>query len=290
MGIGGVLGGAATGAALGSVIPGVGTAVGAAGGGLLGLLSSSGGDNKQVQAAQLAGQEERRKRFADAIQQAQQRTESGSPFLQAQHGLVGQLQQSAAGQGPSIAEQQMKAAQEQNLAQALAMGASARGNQNPAMIQRQLMAQQAAGGQQIAQAAGIARLQEQQGAQQQLASLAAQGRQGDLAFQQAKDQLALQYEQLGLSADQAQLMAEIEAQKINSGVAQSNAAYDRQLMGGAISGISTLAASGALGGGRVAQNGVSSEGAIGSTPLNYAGTGGDTGGYGSVLASRNALA
>lgn len=72
-----------------------------------------------------------------------------------------QLADRALGKAPSIAEAQMKSAQDRNLSQQLAATKANRAI-NPALAFRQTQRLGAQGGQQIAQAAGIAKLQEQQ--------------------------------------------------------------------------------------------------------------------------------
>lgn len=71
-----------------------------------------------------------------------------------------QLADRALGKAPSIAEAQMRSAQDRNLAQQLAATKANRAV-NPALAFRQTQRLGAQGGQQIAQAAGIAKLQEQ---------------------------------------------------------------------------------------------------------------------------------
>lgn len=101
-------------------------------------------------------------------QQAGARTEA----IQAPQ-LLQQLRQQALGQGPSLAEAQLKSVTTRNLAQQLAAAASMRGR-NPAAAQRQALQQQGAAGRDLANASGQARLQEAQGAQQLLLQQQAQ--------------------------------------------------------------------------------------------------------------------
>jgi len=72
--------------------------------------------------------------------------------------VLRQMGQAALGQGPSLAEAQMKAAQDRNLAQQLAALQGQRGG--GAMGQRALMQNMGASGQDLAQQAAIARLGE----------------------------------------------------------------------------------------------------------------------------------
>lgn len=203
----------------------------------------------------LPGQDDRTKRmigiggFADAgagaAGTAFQNADYGmAPYAQAQQGLMGQLQQQAQGQGPSAAQQMMQNAQQQNVAQAYALAASQNG-MNPALAQRMAQQQAVAGNQQIAGQGMAMRAQEQLNAQQQLAGLAGQGMNQQLARggqflqqQQQLGELAAKYEQMGLSQSQALMQAQLEAQRINAGLAQASAQNQSNLLGGVLSGIS----------------------------------------------------
>ena len=134
-------------------------------------------------------------------------------------GLIRQLQQQAAGRGPSIAEAQLKQAQDRNLAQQLGAAAAQRGG-NAAAQQRQLARQQATSGQDLAQQAMIARMQEQQQAQQQLGQLTGQD-------QQMAGQLQQRYLQMGMTFDQAQQAANMDLQKLR---VQDQQAFNQALL------------------------------------------------------------
>jgi hypothetical protein len=106
-----------------------------------------------------------------------------SPFDQnvfrgKQLGLAGQLEAQAAGQGPSLAQAQLQQATDQNIAQQMALAASARGG-NVGMAQRQAAQNAAAVQQQAAQQASMLRMQEQMAAREQLGGLLGQGRAAD---------------------------------------------------------------------------------------------------------------
>ncbi len=136
-----------------------------------------------------------------------------------------QLAQGALGKGPSIADAQMKQAQDSSLAQQMA---AARANRaiNPALAFR---ATQQAGGQQgaqIAQQAGIARLQEQQANQGQYQNYLS-GLQGQRA------------QALGLNTQAT------SAQAANSqAAANSENAFTGGLIGAAASGLASYASMG----------------------------------------------
>lgn len=144
---------------------------------------------------------------------------------EASQGLIKQLQGQTTGEGPSLADAQLRAATDRNLAQQLA-AAQAMGAQggNPAAMQRQLMQQQAATGQQLAQQSGIQQLQEQQAAQQLLANTAGQQ-------QILGQQLALG----GVGANRALTLGEAQIQNAN---AQRQASLGQALLGGAASAVS----------------------------------------------------
>lgn len=89
------------------------------------------------------------------------------------HGLVSKLTAQMNGQGPSLAQAQLQQGTDQNIAQQMAMAASARGG-SLGMAQRQAAMNAAGVQQQMAGQSGILRLQEQQQAQQQLAQLIGQ--------------------------------------------------------------------------------------------------------------------
>lgn len=166
--------------------------------------------------------------------------------------LLRQLQQQAAGRGPSIAEAQLKQAQDRNLAQQLAAAGRAQGG-NAAALQRQLARQQAASGQDIAQQAMVARMQEAQQAQQQIGQMTAQD-------QQLAGQLAQQYAQQGLTFDVAQQQAraqlaqmkqneidafnraQLQQQATQAGLASGIAGAQAQQQAGTLGALGTLGA------------------------------------------------
>jgi hypothetical protein len=187
--------------------------------------------------------------FKDQQEQATQQREAGqqrqTAAVQEGSALRQQLAATARGEGPSLAEAQMRQAQDRSLAQQLATAASARGG-SPAALQRQLARQQATAGQQIAQDAGVARMQEAQAAQSQLGQMLAQE-------QAAADQAVNNYLRLGLSIDQAEAAAQQDLERLRTQArtggqqigAQAQIAQQQQqgqLIGGLISGGAALAA------------------------------------------------
>lgn len=131
----------------------------------------------------------------------------------AQSALMQQLQQQARGEGPSVAQAQLRQASEENMSNAAAMAASGRGP-GAGGAAYQAANQQANIGQKMAGDSAMLRMQEQQQAQGQLANLSGQMRGQDLSTQtiglqqQAQnDDLVKFYVQSGLSLDQAQQQA-----------------------------------------------------------------------------------
>lgn len=199
----------------------------------------------------------------------------------AQAGLMQRLTAQSQGQGPSVAEMQLKQAQEANIAATMAQLASARGGANP-MLQRQAMTTSADIQAQTARDAAAARMQEQLAAQgllgqvsgqaagqgiqarsqdmslatnqaglNQDAALAGFNAQTDsnktlfLAQQQAQvahADLAAKYAAMGLTAQQANQQAALEVEKMIMEGKLAASGANRQLLGGLASGAATVAA------------------------------------------------
>jgi hypothetical protein len=81
----------------------------------------------------------------------------------AQQDFTNRLLVQTQGTGPSLAQQQLKTATDRNVAQQIAMAASNRGN--PALVQREVMKNQAAAGQEMAGQSALIRSQEMMSAQ-----------------------------------------------------------------------------------------------------------------------------
>jgi len=165
----GALAGAGTGAAIGTAFaPGIGTAIGAGGGALLGALPGILANDpnaqlakapdpfkkKQAQAAanRVKGAGNRQKAFIDALQQQN--------ALANQTQVYNQLQAQIAGTGPSVAQNQLAQATQQNIANQAALAAGQRGaGANAGLVSRN---------------AAVAGTNAQQQAIQQMATLRAQ--------------------------------------------------------------------------------------------------------------------
>jgi hypothetical protein len=134
--------------------------------------------------------------------------------------LANQLQQQAAGQGPSLAGQQLQQGLQQQLLQQRAQAASMGGDVNPFLAQRQL-GDQAAQAQQATNAQmAMARTQEQMNAQGALAGLSGQLRGQDQNLAQMQQQFGLQNAQLYQQSDLANQGARLQQQGINNQASQ----------------------------------------------------------------------
>jgi len=148
-------------------------------------------------------------RKAQQVQAAQINMGPQDQFRNAQMGLVSQLQNQAAGQGPSIAQMQLQQGADRNLANAIAMRA---GGQGGGLAMRNIAQQRADIGQQLAGQAGIQRLQEQQQAQQMLGGVAGGARGQDIG-------LATEQAQLGQQAALANQNAALQQTALNDKMA-----------------------------------------------------------------------
>lgn len=125
---------------------------------------------------------------------------------QASQDLITKLQDQAAGKTPSLAEAQLKAAQDRNLSQVMAAAAAQRGR-NPAAAQRQILNAQGAAGRDLAQQSAQARLQEQLAAQNLLANQSLGQQSADLQQVMSPAGLAAQGETARFGADVARQQA-----------------------------------------------------------------------------------
>lgn len=199
-------------------------------------------------------------------------------------GLAGMLQGQANGTAPSLAMEQLRQAQQTNAANTMALQASQRGL-NPSQAALNSAQVNAQGNQNVAAQGVGAALQERTAAQGMLGQT--YGQMGGMGLQQQgqNNSMVQYYMSLGMSAQQAQLQANIAEQQLNSqnynaaqglnaGVAAGNAQNQSQNAG------AMFGAAGALGGalfGAAAQGGVvpgySGGGMVGACPPGYAGGG-----------------
>lgn len=218
---------------MGKVVKGVGNAIG----GLFGKKKpppSSGGGGGGADPFNLAPEsQEAKKRADDQLALASERSRLAAASTK---NLITDLEKQARGEGPSLAEAQLKSATSRNLAQQLAAASSGRGG-NPAALQRQLLQQQGAAGRDLAEQAAQARIQEQAGARQQLAQTLGQE-------QQLADQLTQQYIQRGFDFATASKMAQQQRELSHmQGQTQRDVAKRQQsggIIGGLLGGIGSI--------------------------------------------------
>lgn len=223
------------GGAIGTVVmPGIGTGVGAAIGQALkpGQRRTPSPVQVNPNAAQMPSYDEDRRRNLAAALAAQGR---GGPqmgmtqldpsqqaqFRQGQMSLAQMLAAQANGQGPSLAQAQLRAATDRNMAQAQALAQANAGGQNAGLVQRNIFQQQQGAAQQAAQDSGALRIQEQTQAQQQLAALLAGARGQDIG-------LAAENAQLSQGANQQNLAALLAQRGMND---QMTMGYERNVLG-----------------------------------------------------------
>lgn len=159
---------------------------------------------EQKQYNKLATKSEKR---AAPTFQAETMNEAPQAEFRAQQSALGaQLLAQSRGEGPSLAQNQLKAATDRNLAQSMAMAASQRGA-SPGLAMRGMQQQQAGLQSQAARDAATLRIQEQLQAQQALGQVVGQARQQDVGLAQSqadlKQQAAINNQRARL--DQAQL-------------------------------------------------------------------------------------
>lgn len=155
-------------------------------------------------------------------------------FRNQQQTLAGQLSAQAAGQGPSLAMNQLRQGTDRNIQQAMAMAASQRGA-NPALALRQLGGQVVMANQQAASDAANLRAQEQMAAREQLGGVLSGARTQDiglatdqagltqqaaLANQGAKNEFAAQQAQMQQQAALANQQAALQSRQLNDQASQ----------------------------------------------------------------------
>jgi len=157
------------------------------------------------------------KPFLDASKQQMQRGQGREQFATGQtQNLIQRLASLGQGQGPSLAEAQLRSATDRSLSQQLAAAASGRGVDASATA-RQLARQQQAANQQAAQQAAQARIQEGQQANALLASTL--GTEGGQALQQAQNGIS---SGANIAQQQASNLQALEQLKFQKAAAQAN--------------------------------------------------------------------
>ena len=160
-----------------------------------------------------------------------QQLQAGSTAQGGQRDLVAALQARARGEGPSLTQQQLQAATDQNIAQTAGQVASMKGI-SPALAARVIAQQRGEAGQQMAGQAATARLQEQMGAEQQLAAALEAQRQQDLAQQQVTTGALGTIGGLQGAQNQARIGNVSQANQTNAQVAAQNAKTGGSMLGG----------------------------------------------------------
>mgnify|MGYP001004222886 CR=1 FL=1 len=167
-----------------------------------------------------------------------------SAFRSDQEGLIRMLQEQSQGQGPSVAQDQLKMGTDRAIKQQMAAAASQAGYQPQAALQRQIANQGAESMQNLAAESGMLRAQEMLAARQQLAAAIEQARAQDQQLQQMNDAMVQNFVAQGLNLDQAQLQANMALQELIAGGAANvmNAStarrgQDKSFLGGLIGGL-----------------------------------------------------
>lgn len=155
------------------------------------------------------------KDFLNALAQEYKKRNIGGDARAGQMDLVGMLQAQTRGEGPSVAREQMKLAQDRNLSQALG-AQQAVGGTNAGLSRRLISQERALGGQSIAAESAALRAQEQLSAQQQLGAALSDVRNLDIGAEALNDQMVQYFTSQGLSLDMAQSQANMELQRMLS--------------------------------------------------------------------------
>lgn len=137
----------------------------------------------------------------------------GQQYANGQMALAQDLYATTQGQGPSVAQEQLRQGTQANLAASVAAANSVRGP-GAAAAGGQLAARQAMAGQQMASDAGLLRAQEVTQARGLLAQVTGQGREQDMAAEAQRQQIAMSYLQLGFSAEQAAQQAAMDLERL----------------------------------------------------------------------------
>lgn len=182
--------------------------------------------------------EEQRKR---QLEQAQAGYGGQQLAGQQQQQLIGQMQQRVLGQAPSVAELQMNRGMDM-ARQALASQAASQRGVSGGLAQRQLGRATAGTMQEQAAQGGLLRAQEQQQAEQSLAGLLGQTRGQDQALMAQANQLAQQYMAMGMSADQAQFLANMKLEELKQGARTTQAQVGAQQQAALLQGGATIGA------------------------------------------------
>jgi len=203
-----------------------------------GLLGAQGAFGSQNRFDPAMAQGIQRQEFLDAIKKSQ----AGFGNIQTQQqALADALLAQSRGEGPNIAEMQLKQATDRNIQQNAGLIASQKGI-NPALAAR-LAAQNAAmAGQTMAGQSGVMRAQQQLASQGQLGGLYGQMGGQELGMQQTL-QNALAGQNAGIYGETSRI------NELNAARARQNAEFGQKLLGGVASGVASGIMPGTLSGG-----------------------------------------
>lgn len=191
-----------------------------------------------------AGQQEVAGRTAPTLDQTQ-----ANQFREQQMALAGDLLAASRGQGPSVAQEQLRQGTQANLAASVAAANSVRGP-GAAAGAGQLLAGRANTGQQMAGQAALLRAEEVTQARGQLGGVLGQGRGQDLQgaeanlqaqqeLQRQKDAMTQYYLSLGFDISRAEQAAQLEVERLNQASYYQTAANRGQIVNNTIGAVGT---------------------------------------------------
>jgi hypothetical protein len=172
----------------------------------------------------LRGELDAEKRAVDARTAPMMNTAASNEGRNLQMTLAGDLLAASRGDGPSVAQEQLRQGTQANLAAQVAAANSMRGP-GAAAGAGQLMATRAAAGQQMASDSALLRAEEVSQARAQLGQVATASRGQDIDIAGADQQIAMEMQRqkdafktqllaMGLNADEAELQAELELKRM----------------------------------------------------------------------------
>lgn len=141
-------------------------------------------------------------------------------FRNTQAGLISRLEAAERGEGPSLAQSQLRQATDRNLSQLMGMQAAVRGRATGALQQRQLMGAQSAAQQDAAIQSADLRMREQLAAREQLAGVAGQARGQDIGLRGQDIGLESTQAGMNLQREQFNTAAENARRAANTGYEQ----------------------------------------------------------------------
>ena len=217
---------------MGGIGSAVGSIVGSIGGG---IAQGAGAHNDFTATGANLDNTDYQKNIANALGTVGQTGQADQTRAQ-QQALIQALQQQAAGNGPSVAQNQLTAATGQNNANAAALIASQKGL-NPALAARQVLETQAANNQTAANQSAQLKAQEQLAGTSALGTTLTNVRGQDVGQQAQNTQNLATLGGLQNAQNQTRSSNALGTQQINAGVSGQNAQINGQIAGGLLSGI-----------------------------------------------------